>query len=198
MIKILNSSIAKILNHNPHAASLTLGALAFAAGCTGAASEAPRDYAIPDQLCGVHIERDDYTPLFPTGKQVEQETMLDPENGESLCVIRVDGTMAFELNTTRMEQGTGVQGVIADRNYILNMGDSEPLENSRYEVRIWPNQAIAYTECTHSNFGSTGLGISIYVSEHNRGDHSAILKKIITPYIEGRIAQIDPAYCTAD
>lgn len=177
----------------------TLGLLALTTSCAGAINpKASRGYEIPGDVCGVKIDKSQYEPLFLAGKRVEEEVTLQPEQGESLCVVRVDGKEVFDIDTNRMSYGwgPGVQGAISARGYRLDIEDSVELEESPYEIRIWPNLAIAYIECAHSDFDSPGIGITFYINRDDESDYTDTLSRIMEPYIEGRLAQIDPSYCT--
>lgn len=72
--------------HRAAAAVLTLLFVGTAAGC---ATEEKRDYSLPENLCGVPVDKELVDPLFPPGKTVEQQAEpLEPP--VSSCRVLVD------------------------------------------------------------------------------------------------------------
>ncbi|MEU7342897.1 hypothetical protein ABZ778_03050 [Streptomyces bacillaris] len=72
-----------------HRAAAAVLALLFVGTAAGCATEEKRDYSLPENLCGVPVDKELVDPLFPPGKTVEQQAEpLEPP--VSSCRVLVD------------------------------------------------------------------------------------------------------------
>ncbi|MFB7762913.1 hypothetical protein ACWD33_26770 [Streptomyces xiamenensis] len=185
----------------------TIVALAIQ-GCSGSPTPTSRDYPIPDKLCDVEVEPEKLTEIFPAGKTIE--TVGDGVSrygwvaSGGRCTVFIDDNPAISVDSfgsTDEPQSSGprtpgVEPYLQFRNFDLAVADSEIVDSSEYEIRIWKNFAAIHIPCAQpSGMGYSGMNIAIDLRENENRDFSDVLKDIIEPYALDRIAKMGPEVC---
>ncbi len=173
--------------------------VALLPSCSG--GEGARNYTVPESLCGIDIDAELYKSILPPGDDLEVDDAItrDPDGFTTAtgnCGVDVDGADALALSTLPTERADSVASVINERGYTLNVEESERLKGSEYETRIWEDEAMAFVGCSRSDFDNTGILISIRAAWAQDEDLSETLRQVIEPYVEARLAEIDPEQCT--
>ncbi|MFI6345914.1 hypothetical protein [Streptomyces sp. NPDC050560] len=90
-------------------AALTAALLLTMSGCGSS-----RDYAVPDDLCGVPIDPDVISPLLPDGDKLEKKPYAAKPPERQRCRVYVDGSMILWLAGDITDADTDVLKVKAD------------------------------------------------------------------------------------
>jgi hypothetical protein len=183
--------------------------LSWASACSNSSdSNSKPDYAVPDNFCGIHVDRALYEPLFPPGTKLEVDNFRENSSGyldgAATCIISVDESDVILVETRASESGylnPGVDAYIDDElTYVpdgLDISEAEQVTDSSYEVRVWPNFAAAYAPCRESSQPTfTGLNISVSLDWlEGDQDYGQQLSKLISPLMDAIIAKIQPGMC---
>ncbi|WP_461296312.1 hypothetical protein [Streptomyces harbinensis] len=123
---------------------------------------------------------------------------------DGTCAVYVDDKIVISVDSKgsseRISGGgplaPGIAPYLESRGFGLDIEDSELIEESPHEVRVWEDFAAAYFTCAESaGMDYTGMNVSIDLHGNADRDFSDDLKKIIEPYAEERIARIGPGVC---
>jgi hypothetical protein len=71
------------------------------AGC--GAEEQKREYAIPDSVCGISVDPDSFSPLFPPGKKVDVQSQIYETS--QVCDVVVDKTTIATMTQAWLPKG---------------------------------------------------------------------------------------------
>lgn len=200
------ASIGKIMKARLTLPVLVVVAVA-SAGCS-ASGPGERKYEIPSTLCGVDVSSEPFSTIFPPGETIRLAEPSEYENGlmfsDGTCAVYVDDKIVVSVDSKgsseRISGGgplaPGIAPYLESRGFGLDIEDSELVEESPHEVRVWEDFAAAHFTCAESaGMDYTGMNVSIDLRGNADRDYSDDLKKIIEPYAEERIARMGTGVC---
>lgn len=148
--------------------------MSFLSGC--GEEEEKREYAVPQDLCGMPVDIDALMPFFPPGQKV----MVRPESvkGESQCQVKVDGLAALSITQAWRGKGEGIT------SYALSM-TADPLEHQSDDNRYLYSgtQGFGRTEgCVDSVSGEElYTGVQAFSNKHKDAD---TMRRVIISFTE--------------
>ncbi|MGW5098824.1 hypothetical protein ACWEQ1_14080 [Streptomyces nodosus] len=68
-------------------------------GCSSGSSKGKREYALPDKLCGIHVDLEELAEFLPPGKKLAtKEEFIDHDKLSEQCDLSVDGEVAVRTS----------------------------------------------------------------------------------------------------
>ncbi|MEV1007849.1 hypothetical protein [Streptomyces sp. NPDC049881] len=161
------------------------------AACGGEPEE--REYALPQDLCGIDVPQELYEPLFPpgtelqvTGRYSEDMQLLVGQN----CGYDLDGEDVFETRTAALDR---FDSYLSSRDLDYSMDDAEEIAGD-FDVVVWPGFAMAKAPCT---IGNEDASVIEWFMIALRADHPeddaesrAVLVRLIEPYMRAMLQQM--------
>jgi hypothetical protein len=177
-------------------------------GCSGGSgdTEPPdRAYQVPDVVCGIEVNAEDFAPLFPAGESLREEGgIAETEDGRHLipvgaCLVFVDDEVIFTVTVEVIETGGGFGDVMEELLWgDVEIDDAQSVENSQYETRVWADRALTFFDCAESRVGYTGFGVGIFTGEEGEFENSETLKRVMEPYAQAVMSRMRPESCRTD
>ncbi len=166
--------------------------------CSGGADAEEREYAVPEELCGLPINAASFGPLFPPGEELRVRDQFQRTGGhllpDGMCTVTVDGDPAFHLALTPAYE-KGAQEVVDKRRYEITDDASDAL-------LIGPLAGVQYVECGGATperppeYDYAGFGVSVGVEGDGGEDLSGTLEQVVGPLAEDVVPQVHPEFCT--
>jgi hypothetical protein len=159
--------------------------VAALSGCGG--DESGRDYAVPEDLCGVAVDAGELGPFLPDGKEI---TVRDESGGgTTVCEVVVDDKLALRATQAWVEEGKTTAYFASGQTL---KAPQESAEGDRF--RYSGNEAFGKTKgCVDEQHGQElYTAVQAQGSDHEDAD---AMKRLITAYtseVEGSAA------CKAD
>ncbi|MFF3732653.1 hypothetical protein ACFYXM_20575 [Streptomyces sp. NPDC002476] len=114
--------------------------------CGGGDDGEGRDYAVPEQLCGVDVAKDTLAPLLPAGEKLaERDSGSVP--GSARCALTVDGRPALSVLGDALDADADP---FAKADWYLRLGkDAGGKDGARHRgERVLDRFALSVTQCT--------------------------------------------------
>lgn len=148
--------------------------VAALSGCDGDESE--RDYAVPQDLCGVAVDAGDLGPFLPDGKEI---TVRDKSGGGTkVCEVVVDDKLALRATQAWVEEGKTTA-------YFASSQSLEAPEHSAEDERFRysGNEAFGKTEGCVDTEQRQELYTAVQAQSSEHKDADA-MKRLITAYTD--------------
>jgi hypothetical protein len=107
------------------------------AACSSGNSQEQREYAIPGNLCGTVVDRDELTAFLPSGKKLTtREKYLDDKKLTERCEVLVDGQLVVQTSREWWpdKESTGWFANSKTRNDLGHQDDDGRFLYSDYEA----------------------------------------------------------------
>ncbi|MFF9493798.1 hypothetical protein [Streptomyces flaveolus] len=150
----------------------TLTASIMVVGCSH--DEEDRDYAVPDQLCGMPVAEKELTPFLPAGNQIKVSE--EDYSGTRMCMVTVDRTLVLTTTQAWIEQGRTTAYFIAGQTL-------KKIDHSIQAGRFWfsGNEGFGKTrDCVDRRYKQE-LYVAIQAQGSKHSDPDA-MKRLITSY----------------
>ncbi|WP_424861165.1 hypothetical protein [Streptomyces sp. MMS24-I29] len=159
--------------------------------CGGGNDGEGRDYAVPDQLCGVDIAKDKLAPLLPAGKKLKERNSGSVP-GSSRCALTVDGRPALSVLGDALDADADP---FAEADWYLRLGkDAGGKDGARYRgERVLDRFALSVTRCEGNQSGRK-YAVLVELAEtdpvpENVVDRHKALKEFRDGYVSAALKQ---------
>jgi hypothetical protein len=173
--------------------ALVMG-LVLSVGCESEPTE--RSYSVPDDICGLDLPQELYTPLFPPGSEVAVEGAFPSEDmGIERCRVTVDEEVVISVDTSGFDE---IEEYLSVHGYDYAIGDATSV-NGEFDALAWPGLTIAHTPCEPGTVLHAFM-VAIQADHPDDEEESVrILSDLIQPLMRAAVdaSQCDPGPATA-
>ncbi|GAB2906866.1 hypothetical protein [Streptomyces mayteni] len=153
-----------------------------------------REYALPDDLCGLEIADELYDPLFPNGTELETESSFTDMRSTPVgheCQLTVDGD---EVVYSRTRGAEDFQTFINYLDLPVEMHEGEPVPGD-YNAVVWPGVAMAQVPCPPENMISSFMVVLRAEYPEDEEESARVLSDLIEPYMAAALDLIPEYQC---
>ncbi len=165
--------------------------LALAILLTACGHKKNYEYAIPDEICGVPIDRDALTAVIPPGDELE----LDPGDSDLFsheCTVAVDSKHILDVDVLRPSRPPNLEERATNSTVIEEFEALDVIDSGI----VWENGAMVTWECHSENSGIdqrfVDADVNIYHDHAGSGDERlANIETFARSYTDGLRAYLE-------
>ncbi|WP_335941307.1 hypothetical protein [Streptomyces sp. PTD5-9] len=173
----------RLLSHRTGFIASLCAILVAVSACGGGSGG--RDYAVPDRLCGIDVDKAALAPLLPGGKElVERDSGSVP--GRLRCALTVDGRPSLSVLGDVLDADADP---FAEADWYLRLGKGAGgKDGARYRGdRVLDRFALSVTQCAGGQSARKGA-VLVELAENdpvpeNVADRRKALKEFLDGYV---------------
>jgi hypothetical protein len=167
----------------------TLGLMTLAACSQG---DRERNYAVPDDFCGLDVDQELYEGLFPPGDELAVEGEIDDRYGTSTCEIYVDGEQTAFIADAPSGDVYAEAESYSDGVEVSEGGEDVP---GTYETRVWPGLGASSASCLLDHGESAGsrnwdYSLVIRVYRPDEDESLDVLRDLMQPAMSSSLEKL--------